>query len=119
MKVRFLLDENLSPDVVTALKRLETDIDAKRVGMPGVPPPGTTDPDILAFCEADKRLLVTDNRATMPVYLAAHTEHGDHHWGVFETRHALSIGELAAELHLVWAASEAEEWIDRLEWIPF
>ncbi len=27
--------------------------------------------------------------------------------------------ELAAELHLIWVASEAEEWLDRTDWVPF
>lgn len=118
MKVRFLLDENLSPDVAMALQQLNGTIDAVRVGMPGAPPRGTSDPDILAFREADQRILVTDNRTTMPVHLSTHMAAGHHHWGVFETRRTLSIGELVAELHLVWAASDAEEWIDRMEWIP-
>lgn len=31
---------------------------------------------------------------------------------------AITRLSLARELHLVWEASEAEEWLDRLDWIP-
>jgi hypothetical protein len=37
MKVRFLLDENLSPKLRAALKRLDSQIDAIRVGDAGAP----------------------------------------------------------------------------------
>jgi len=39
--------------------------------------------------------------------------------GLFWIRPATSIGRLAEELHLIWETSEAEEWIDGLDWIPF
>ena len=47
MKVRFLLDENLSPRLKPALLRLESTIDVLRVGDPDAPPLGTLDPDLL------------------------------------------------------------------------
>ena len=47
MKVRFLLDENLSPRLITALHRLDPAIDILRVGDEGTPPLGTDDPTIL------------------------------------------------------------------------
>ncbi len=43
MKVRFLLDENLSPRLKPALLRLESTIDVLRVGDPDAPPMWTTD----------------------------------------------------------------------------
>jgi len=41
MKVRFLLDENLSPRLKVALLRLNPVIDVVRVGEPGAPQLGT------------------------------------------------------------------------------
>jgi len=119
MKVRFLLDENESPRLKAALLRFNPAIDILRVGEPGAPPWGTPDPDILRYLELSQRVLVTSNRTTMPAHIEAHWAAGGHLWGLFWIRPRTSIGRLARELFLVWEASEADEWIDRLDWIPF
>jgi hypothetical protein len=38
--------------------------------------------------------------------------------GVILLREAIAISIAIDELFLIWIASEAEEWIDRLVWIP-
>lgn len=119
MKVRFLLDENLSPRLKTALLRLAPTIDVTRVGDPGAPALGTPDPDVLGYLEIAQRILVTSNRASMPGHLQEHWVAGGHLWGLLWVRPGVSTSRLAQELHLIWQASEAEEWIDRLDWIPF
>ena len=119
MKVRFLLDENLSPRFRTALLRLNPEIDVLRVGDPGTPALNTKDPDILRYLSTSRRLLVTSNRTSMPDHLVEHWEAGDHIWGLLWVRPKTSIARLSQDLLLVWEASEAEEWIDRLEWVPF
>lgn len=60
MKVRFLLDENLSPRIKQAVQRREPAIDLLRVGDESAPPLGTLDPDILRYLESAQRLLLTD-----------------------------------------------------------
>lgn len=119
MKVRFLLDENLSPRLKVALLRLNPAIDVRRVGDPDAPPLGTPDPDVLHHLDLFQRILVTDNRKSMPEHLEAHWASGGHIWGLFWVRSKIPIGQLAQELLLVWETTEAEEWIDRLDWIPF
>jgi len=66
MRVPFLLDENLSRDMLDAILHHDRSIDVLKVGGPGAPPLGTPDPDILLYCEREQRALVTDNRRTMP-----------------------------------------------------
>lgn len=119
MKVKFLLDENLPPRLKIALLRLNLQIDVLRVGEPEAPPIGTLDPEILVYLEISQRLLVTDNRSSMPDHLTDHWNKDGHIWRLLWTRPATPIGRLAQDLHLVWDASEAEEWCDRLDWIPF
>jgi hypothetical protein len=118
MKVRFLLDENLSPRLKVALLRLNPAIDVVRVGEPGAPPLEMPDPDILKYLETSQRVLVTFNRTSMPAHLETHWATGGHIWGLFWIRSGTPIGRLAQELVLIWEASEAEEWIDRLSWVP-
>ncbi len=119
MKLRFLLDENLSPRLKAALLRLDREIDVLRVGDEGAPPLQTLDPDILRYLVSAQRMLVTDNRSSIPGHLLDHYQTGGApHWGIVWVRPDTTIGQLAAELHLVWSASSAEEWLDRTEWIP-
>ena len=52
-QVCYLIDESLRLSTVAALRRIEPSLDVHRVGQAEMPPFGTQDPEILAFC--DKR----------------------------------------------------------------
>jgi hypothetical protein len=117
VKLRFLIDENLSLRLKTTLHRHYPVIDVVRVGDAGAPAIGTLDLDILQYLEAEQRVLITDNRASMPAHLADHAADGRRHWGIFEVRKDAPLGALAELIALYWEASEAEEWIDRVEWL--
>lgn len=119
MSIRFLIDENLSPRLKPALLRLEPRVDILYIGELGAPPLSTPDPDILQFLELTQRLLITDNRSSMPGHIADHLAAGGHFWGMCWLRYKMPIGRLAQELYLIWGASTPEEWLDRVEWIPF
>lgn len=119
MKIRFLLDENLSPQLTIAVLNLNSAIDILRVGDSNTPPLATPDPDILVYLELSQRLLVTNNRKSMPGHLQAHWENERHIWGLLWLRSEVTLGRLAAELWMIWETSEAEEWIDKTDWIPF
>lgn len=120
MKIRFLLDENLSPRLRIALKRIDPQIDILRVGDEGAPPLHTLDPEILRYLVTNRRLLVTDNRSTISDLLNEHyATGGDSHAGIVWVKPDAEMSQLVAALHLIWTASEAEEWVDRLDWIPF
>lgn len=71
MKVRFLLDENLTPRLKTAVLRLNPKIDIVRIGDPNTLPLGSLDPEVLLYLERSQRILVTDNRTSMPGHLVA------------------------------------------------
>ena len=119
MKIRFLLDENLSPRIKAAVHRHNAVIDILRVGDETAPSLATSDPDILVYLESAQRLLVSDNRSTIPVHLIEHMAAGRHHWGIVWLRDTQNIGQIAESLHFIWSASEAEEWIDRTDWLPW
>ena len=120
MKVRFLLDENLPPRLKLAVQRLNPEIDIVRVGDPDAPAFGTLDPAVLDYLVVSHRLLITRNRASMPGHLAAFwNQEKRTFWGLLWVRPNTSIGQLAQELFAIWEVSEAEEWIDVVDWIPF
>jgi hypothetical protein len=118
VKIRFLLDENLDPRIKAGLIRRYPSIDILRVGDDEAPPRGTLDPDLLRYVELTQRLLVTNNRASMPVHVAHHSAAGGRHWGIFRLSKRATIGSVIEAMCLLWEASEAEEWVDRLQWLP-
>jgi Domain of unknown function (DUF5615) len=118
MKIRFLLDENLNPRIKLALWHHDSTIDVLRVGDLDTPSLGTLDPDILRYLHKSQRLLVTDNRRTMPPHAAEYFASGGNHWGVFLVDAHTPIGRIAEAMYLLWFASEAEEWVDQEQWLP-
>ena len=54
----------------------------------------------------------------MPVHLRAHLAAGRHIPGILMLNPGMSIGEVIDELELVWDASDAEEYADRISYLP-
>jgi len=120
--VAFLLDENIPSSVLDAVRRSEPLLTVLHSGHePGTPESGTLDPDILTFAEEHHLAVVTFDKRTMSIHEAAHRAAGHHTWGVFifPNGNSLSPGRIAFELRMVWGASDAEEWIDRIENLPY
>ena len=117
-QVRLLIDESLRLSSVAALRRAEPAMDVWRVGQTGMPAFGSPDPALLAFCEREKRLLVSLDRATMPDHVAAYLAAGGSTWGVLLVTRRCSFRQLLDDLVLVWSATEAEEWRDSIHYLP-
>jgi hypothetical protein len=116
--LRFLLDENLSPVIKRELLKLEPKMIILRVGDEGTPPLGTLDETILEWLQESGFILVTDNRKSMPEHLQNHYERGGYHHGILSVRRGTSLGQIINELLLVWYASEAAEYRDRIQFLP-
>jgi hypothetical protein len=119
MQIKFLLDENLSKRIKSAVLRINPEVDILCVGDPLTPPLGTLDPEILIYLEQSQRILVTDNRKSIPGHLQEHWENNHQIWGLFWVREGTNIGELAESIYLLWEISEAEEWVNVVDWIPY
>ena len=115
---RFLIDENLSPSIASGVLERNPAADIRYIGGPDAPSRGTLDPAVLDYCEQERRVLVTNNRKSMPGHLAALRVAGRHHWGIFEVRDENAVGEIIEELVLMHGATDASEHIDRIRWIP-
>ncbi|EAZ91738.1 hypothetical protein [Crocosphaera chwakensis] len=55
----------------------------------------------------------------MPDHLEDYWQNNQKIWGLFWVCPMTKIGELAKELIMIWETSEAEEWINVVDWIPF
>lgn len=118
MPFGYLLDEHVNPIYRQAIKRREPEIEVWRIGEPGAPPRHALDPAILLWCEQNNCILITNNRASMPVHLADHLDADRHVPGIFVLNSDLSMGQTVDELVLIWTVSEGDEYIDRIEYLP-
>jgi hypothetical protein len=89
-----------------------------RVGDPGAPPRETPDPDLLLAAQALGRVLLTNDRSTMPQHLVDHFAAGHHTAGVILMRKGFANAVYRDELLLIWGATTADEWIDCTDYIP-
>ena len=121
-RISVLLDEHMPSFVGDAMIELEPSVNVVQVGVdPVAPPKGTLDPDVLKYAEANGLALVTFDKNTMIDDMYRHLENGRHTWGMFlfPNGNQLGAGIVADSLIFIWAATEAEEWIDKLEYLPY
>jgi hypothetical protein len=79
---------------------------------------GVPDPEVLAFAAEQNRILVTHDRQTMPLHFGEFLMKKGSSPGVFLVSQYAPIGAVIEELVLIWAASNADEWMNRIVIIP-
>lgn len=117
-RLRLLLDEHLSHAIQSQLLRLDAQIEILVMGQSFAPAIGVADSDILLWLEQTGYVLVTNNRRTMPDHLRAHYDAGHRIPGIFLLKRHARIGQVIEQLYLLWVASEDEEYMDRLLYLP-
>jgi hypothetical protein len=84
--LRFLLDEHLRGPLWLAVQRHNAsgklNLDVVRVGDPPDLPLQSDDPVILLWAEREDRILLTEDKHTVPGHLADHLKGGHHSPGV-------------------------------------
>ena len=115
---RFLIDENISPEYRTQLLRHEPSLTVLVIGGEGAPARSTLDPDILEWCEKNQFNLITNNRKSMPQHLSDHLSAGHHVPGIFTINLEVPMGKIIEELLLIAGASDENEYIDQIKYLP-
>jgi len=116
VKVRFLADADLNKAIVSGVLRREPSLDFLTAQAAGLR--SRNDREVLALAAEQQRVLVSHDVGTMPADFRAFSNAGKHSAGVFLIPQSLDIRSAIDELLLIWLASEASEWEDRLEWLP-
>ena len=114
--IRFLADADFNHVIVKGCRRQEPTLDflsANEAKLEGVP-----DPEVLAFAAEQHRILVTHDRQTMPWHFGEFLMSGRSSPGVFLVSQYAPIADVIEDLVLIWAASDADEWKDRIVDIP-
>jgi hypothetical protein len=115
MKPKFQADADLNEDIVTGVLRRIPEIDFQTANEAGFE--GIADENVLEIASLENRILVSHDRKTMPTYFAEFIQKQNSP-GVLIISQKLEIGTAIEELILVWAASEAEEYINAIRQIP-
>lgn len=78
---------------------------------------GLKDPEVLAVAARGGRVLVSHDQKTMPRHFADFIAHTPSPGLLLIPQH-LPIAAVVEDLLLIWFASEAEEWVNRIRYLP-
>jgi hypothetical protein len=115
MRPRFQADADFNHKIVQGLRRREPSIDfrsARDGGIVGVP-----DPEVLQAAWDANRILISHDRKTMPAHFVRFQESRLSPELVIVSQD-LDIGAAIEDLLLIWAGTEAEEWIGKVGYVP-
>jgi hypothetical protein len=115
MKVRFQADADLKHAIVRGILRREPMIDFQTATSAGLV--SLDDLEVLTVAAREGRLLVTHDNRTMPGHFARFITKNTSP-GVIVASQRLAIGIVVEELLLIWSASEADEWVNRIVHLP-
>ncbi len=116
MKVGFLADADLNRAIVTGVLRREPSLDFLTAQVAGLR--GMNDPGVLALAAERQPAVVSHDVGTMPAHFRASRSAGKQSSVYSSCRKDSMLGRQIDELLLIWLASEASDWVDRLVWLP-
>lgn len=115
MKIRFQADANLNQIILLATVRHEPAIDFQTAMAAGLA--SLSDKEVLAMAAREGRVLVTHDRKTMPRHFSEFIT-TDTSPGLLIIPQHLSVASAVEDLILIWFATEADEWINRICSLP-
>jgi predicted nuclease of predicted toxin-antitoxin system len=115
MKIKFLADENLRRAIVLGLRRREPAASFGQAHEAGLA--GKDDLAVLRIAAEQNRILVSHDLRTMPDHFRHFIERQPSP-GVILIPQKLPLSSAIEELLTIWLASEAEEWINQIRFLP-
>lgn len=112
-----MADEDLHGNIVAAVRRMEPGVDLLTVVEAGKS--GAADVEILDFADVEQRLLVSHDVTTMKAAAERRIADGVGTTGLLLATQDKPTKDVADSLLLIWAATEADEWRDRIVFLPF
>src|SRR5579864_111341 len=108
-------DADFNYKIIRCLRRCDAAIDFQDALTGGIV--GLPDTEVLAIAAAVGRILVSHDRRTMPAHFAQFllTRPSP---GLIILDQDLDIGRSIEELLLIWAATDVEEWEDKIGYVP-
>jgi hypothetical protein len=115
MKVRFQADADLNIVILLATARHEPAIDFQTAEVAGLM--GRTDPQVLGIAAREGRVLLTHDHKTMPRHFGDFIANNSSP-GLLVIPQHISPSAAVEDLLLIWTATEADEWINRICYLP-
>ena len=115
MKIRFQADADLNQIILQAVIRREPAIDFLTAAAANLV--GRKDPEVLAVAAQEGRVLVSHDQKTMPKHFAEFITHTRSPGLLLIPQH-LPVAVAMEDILLIWFASEAEEWVNRIRYLP-
>jgi hypothetical protein len=116
MKPRFQADNDLRNSIRVGVLRREPSIDfqsARAARLDNLP-----DIEVLQLAATQCRILISHDENSMPGHFSDFLCSGDRCPGVFMVPQGAPAGRVIESILLIWIASEHDEWIDRIVWLP-
>lgn len=113
--VQFQADADLNQAILTGVIRQQPNINFQTATEADLE--GLQDAEVLSLSARQQRILVTHDRRTMPTEFAEFI-FGNQSSGVLIVSRKTALETVIEELILIWSASTAEEWINRIAKIP-
>lgn len=115
MKLRFQADWDLNGDIIAGVLRREPAIDFQTASAAGLS--GVQDTEVLARSASAGRLLVTHDRRSMPRHFGSFVAIQASP-GVLIVPQDMPVREVIEDLILIWNCSDAEEWVNVIDYLP-
>lgn len=116
MKPRFQADNDLRASIRTGALRREPAIDFQSAYAAKLE--GVHDPEVLRLAATQGRILISHDENSMPGHFRDFLENGSRSAGVFMAPQGAPTIAVIESILLIWIVSEADEWVDRIVWLP-
>lgn len=114
--IRFAADENFNNDMLRTLLHRKPDLDIIRIQNTELV--GSSDPDLLTWMAAERRVLITHDVRTIPKHAYERVRSGLPMPGVVLVSDALSMGEAVEDLLILIEANREDEWEGQIKFVP-
>jgi hypothetical protein len=116
MRPRFQADEDLNAKIIAGLLRREPLLDFQTAKAANLF--GQDDLQVLALAAREGRILVSHDRETMPAHFGRFIAESTSA-GLLIVSQKLDIREAIEQILIIWEASDAQEWNNRIGYLPF
>ena len=114
--LRLLSDEDFNGKLFDALLRRRPSLDIVRVQDAGLRQ--QPDPVVLAWAAANGRIVLSQDKTTMPSHVRARLEAGEFMPGVFLVNDRATYADVIESILLLEDCSEPSEWVGQLVRLP-
>ena len=113
---RFLADEDFRFEIVQSVRRIEPILHIETIVEIGRS--GMKDRDVLEYAIANGLLVLSHDVNTMKAEAERRIADGRGVAGVFLAPQFRTTRSIAESVLMIWTASEAEEWVNRIVYLP-